>query len=810
MKKIISFCLGLSLSFLSFFSVSETNVLSLMPYPQSVESMVGKHLLTNKVMLVIQGMSHERHQFVQQQLSELLERNDRQIVSDPFLKEATMSIINIVVNQRKTTNFLLPRLKQDESYQLKINEHGIEVVAENDFGAMQGVATLKQLISSHTSKNIITLPQILINDFPRFPWRGLMIDSVRHFISVEAIKRQIDGMSAAKLNVFHWHLTDDQGWRFESKSYPKLHQQAADGQYYTQQEISEVVEYANLLGIRVVPEFDVPGHASAIAVAYPELITEQKSVNEQYLMEDSWGVFEPLLDPSNPDVYMFIDKLVAELTTLFPDEYMHIGGDEVNPTQWENSEKIQQYMLENNLKDSHALQVNFNEKVQLILTKHQRKMMGWDEIYHPDLPKNIMVQSWRGMESLSKIAADNYQGLLSTGFYIDQSQRTAYHYRNDPLATKVNNVVELTEEDNLSAWQFMMPRLKGSAVKGTLVLIERNKYLIHAYVKLNNNHYKKVRLDRHLALNQQQINFMIDSWMGPTRGEFDLSDPSVLSGRMLIGNTHYDIQGKQLNEFDFSTVKLLPNLLPEFEANILGGEATLWSELVTENNIDLRIWPRTFAIAERLWSSQSVNNINDMYRRLTNINVFAASIGLQHLQQQIDGIRGLVFPNTDITPLMMLAEQLEPASYYTRHHLKFQQGLYHQNASLNWFADYLPVESLGLVNMNQQLEMFKNGDKSGLQSIVNTMRRWHYNYADAVKLINKNPKLSTLHQVVDEARKVNTIGLTIAQSCLSGVKIRNAEVKRVKKTLFEIQKNVREISIASGLFIEKVLEVCRK
>ena len=784
-----------------------------MPYPQSVTLGVGGYTLIEQVFIDIQGMSDERHHFIVERITQQLQKMHHEVISQSVMNDrqnieglSAISNIRVLVNQGKKNSFQLPQFKQDESYQLTIDQHGIELVADTDFGALQGIATLWQLIASQTNIETKVLPYMVIKDFPRFPWRGLMIDSVRHFLSVETIKRQIDGMAAAKLNVFHWHLTDDQGWRFESKAYPKLHQMAADGQYYSQQEIKDVVKYAALLGIRVVPEFDVPGHASAIAVAYPELITEQKD----YQMEDQWGVFEPLLDPSNSDTYLFIDKIIAELTGLFPDHYLHIGGDEVDPTQWQSSEKIQQYMQENKLKNSHDLQLFFNGEVQKILTKYQRKMMGWDEIYHPNLAKDIMVQSWRGMESLSQIAANDYQGLLSTGFYIDQPQSTAYHYRNDPLAKRNDKVIDLGSEDVVEAWRFSMPRLKGSAVIGTLVMVKRNDYLIHAYVKLNNNHFKKVQVDRRLTFNHQQINFTVDSWMGPTRGEFELSDPLNLSGRVLIGNSHYDVKGAALNDFDFSSIKLLANLSAEQEKNIVGGEATLWTELVTEHNVDLRTWPRTFAIAERFWSAKSLSNIDDMYQRLMTVDDYSAQFGLQHQMQHSSGLQRLVFPKTDISPLVVLAEQLEPANYYTRHHLMYLQERYHQNAILNSFADYLPVESLQLVNMHQQLKAYKKGDKSALQAIVNTMRRWHYNFDDAVKVIRKNPKLSTLVKVVDEARQINTIGLTIAQSCLAGVKIREIEAKRVTKNLRAMHSNVRATVIASGLLVENILDVCRK
>ncbi|GLX78811.1 beta-N-acetylhexosaminidase [Thalassotalea insulae] len=779
--------------------------LALMPYPLSLQQSAGHYSLSTQLEVKITGMSQQRQLFVNRQLNSFLTDYGIELTSATNTSDSADSKLVIAVNLAKAVDYQLPQLGVDESYLLKIDDNGIHIRAANDFGALQAIATLKQLIWSARDDSNIKLPYVTINDMPRFPWRGLLIDSVRHFISVDAIKRQLNGMAAAKLNVFHWHLTDDQGWRVESKSYPKLQQLASDGLYYSQQEIKEIVAYASELGIRVVPEFDLPGHASAIAVAYPELMTR----NKPYHMEDNWGVFEPLLDPSNPKTYQFIEAIVAEFSALFPDTYLHIGGDEVNPVQWQQSSAVQQYMQANNLLDSAQLQAHFNQKVQQILAKYHKKMMGWDEIFHPKLARDIMVQSWRGMESLTEIAQAGYQGLLSTGFYIDQPQPTSFHYRNDPVNHDIQLVSPLPE-DKVEAWQFSMPRIKGSEVKGKLVLIKRNGYLIHGYVKLNDNHYQKVVLDRRLALTKSQINFSLDSWMGPTRGEFELSAGELLTGRMLIGNSHYSVTGTRLAEFDFAEVKLLPSLNAEQATNILGGEATLWTELVTEHNLDLRIWPRVFAIAERFWSKKSLTNSDNMYQRLVAINEFADSIGLLQLKQQQKGFNSLVFPNTDITPLFMLAQQLEPASYYTRHHLKFRQGLYHQRASLNQFVDFLPVESLQLVQMKQQLKHFQHGNIQGLQQVVDIMRQWHSYFPAVVKLVKRNPKLSSLTPVVQDARAINTIGLTIAQSCLAGVKIRNSEVRRVKNTLQQLHSQVREISLASGLFVEQVLEVCRQ
>ena len=218
-------------------------------------------------------------------------------------------------------------------------------------------------------------------------------------------------------SVLHWHLTDDQGWRFASSRYPKL-QQASDGLFYTQAQMKDIVRYAAERGIRVVPEIDMPGHASAIAVAYPELM----SAPGPYTMERHWGVLKPVLDPTKEATYAFAEAMVSELAAIFPDPYLHIGGDEVDDSQWRANPAIQKFLKEKGLADSHALQAYFNRRLETLLEKHHRQMVGWDEIYHPDLPKSILIQSWQGQDALGDVAKHGYRGILSTGFYLDQPQ----------------------------------------------------------------------------------------------------------------------------------------------------------------------------------------------------------------------------------------------------------------------------------------------------------------------------------------------------------------------------------------------------
>ena len=219
-----------------------------------------------------------------------------------------------------------------------------------------------------------------------------MIDVGRHFIPLDVFKRNMDGMAAVKLNVFHWHLSENQGFRIESKKFPKLQEMGSDGLYYTQAEVRDLIAYARERGIRVVPEFDMPGHTTAWFVGYPELA----SGPGPYQIERQWGVFDPAMDPTEEETYKFLDKFIGEMAGLFPDQFFHIGGDEVNGKEWDANPKIQAFMRAHGLKDNDELQAYFNQRVQKIVAKHGKTMLGWDEILRPDLPKSIVIQSWRG------------------------------------------------------------------------------------------------------------------------------------------------------------------------------------------------------------------------------------------------------------------------------------------------------------------------------------------------------------------------------------------------------------------------------
>jgi hexosaminidase len=327
-------------------------------------------------------------------------------------------------------------VREDESYTLNITPQQARLQAATPLGVLRGFETFLQLVAP--APGGFAVPVLRIDDKPRFPWRGLMLDSARHFQPLPMIERNLDAMAAVKLNVFHWHLSDNQGFRVESKVFPDLQAKGSDGLYYTQDQIRAIIAYARERGIRVVPEFDMPGHTTAWFVGYPELA----SAPGPYTIERGWGVFDPAMDPTRETTYEFLDRFIAEMAVLFPDEYLHIGGDEVNGKAWESSPRIQEFMRAHGMKKPEELQALFIKRVVALVIQHGKKPVGWDEVLDPTLPKDVVVHSWRGRKSLAEAARKGYQGLLSFGYYLDLMQSTAYHYANDPLGAEAAKLGE--------------------------------------------------------------------------------------------------------------------------------------------------------------------------------------------------------------------------------------------------------------------------------------------------------------------------------------------------------------------------------
>jgi hexosaminidase len=415
---------GLALVFSTRLSAEEIRAHDLIPAPESFAWGKGRLALDSNFSVAVTGVKDARvEEALKRWTQRLQKRTGLHLVPAPAGKP-------VMTVECKKAGLPVQSVREDEAYVLVVTDKAATLSAPNALGILRGLETLLQLVGNEGGPGI---PAVTVSDKPRFPWRGLLIDVGRHFEPLEVLKRNIDGMAEAKLNVLHWHLSDDQGFRVESKKFPKLQGLGSDGNFYTQEQVKEIVAYARARGIRTVPEFDIPGHATSWLVGYPELAAGPGP----YAIERHFGIFNPTLDPSREEVYKFLDGFVGEMAALFPDEYFHVGGDEVTGREWNESSAIQIYMNKLRLKTFNDLQAHFNVRLSSILSKHGRKMVGWDEIMNPLLPKNMVVQSWRGTEGLTRSAQKGSDCILSNGFYLDLMYPASTHYAVDPLPSGI-------------------------------------------------------------------------------------------------------------------------------------------------------------------------------------------------------------------------------------------------------------------------------------------------------------------------------------------------------------------------------------
>jgi hexosaminidase len=408
--------------------------LNLMPLPANVQMGSGSLRVDASFSVAVTGYTEARLDRALQRFQLQLFRETAIPALAPLAAKAPGSGKAALAIHTDRASKEVQELGEDESYRLEVTPDGAKLTAATPLGTMHGLQTFLQLVEP--GPDGFAAPAVTIQDQPRFPWRGLMIDVSRHFIPPDVLRRNLDGMEAVKMNVFHWHLSENQGFRIESKKFPKLHEMGSDRMYYTQDEARDLIAYARDRGIRVVPEFDVPGHSTAWFVGYPELA----SGPGPYEIERRWGVFDPAMDPTNEKTYKFLDEFIAEMARLFPDHFFHIGGDEVNGKQWDANPKIQQFMKAHNLKNNEALQAYFSQRVQAIVAKHGKAVVGWDEVFVPGVPKDIVIQSWRGQASLAQAAMQGYRGILSNGYYLDLGWSAARHYAVDPMAGAAANL----------------------------------------------------------------------------------------------------------------------------------------------------------------------------------------------------------------------------------------------------------------------------------------------------------------------------------------------------------------------------------
>ena len=411
-------------------TTAQQSNLNLMPLPANSQPGTGSLPVDSSFSVAFTGYTEPRLERASERFLRQLARQTGLPLSLKSVKAAKATLIVETDHAGKE----IQEVGEDESYILDVSTASARIRASTPLGAMHGFQTFLQLVDA--APDGFAAPAVTIQDKPRFPWRGLMIDSARHFIPVDVIRRNLDGMEAVKMNVFHWHLSENQGFRAESKKFPKLHEMGSDSFYYTQDEIRDVIAYARDRGIRAVPEFDMPGHSTAWFVGHPELA----SGKGPYEIERRWGIFDPAMDPTNEKVYKFLDDLIGEMAKLFPDHYFHIGGDEVNGKEWDANPKIQSFMKVHQLKNNEALQAYFSGRVQKLVTKHGKTVVGWDEVLVEGVPKDIVIQSWRGQASLAKAAKQGFRGILSNGYYLDLGWSAARHYAVDPMSGDAANL----------------------------------------------------------------------------------------------------------------------------------------------------------------------------------------------------------------------------------------------------------------------------------------------------------------------------------------------------------------------------------
>lgn len=511
----------------------------LMPMPRSIDMDQGRLRIDSGFSVAVTGYSDARLTRAVRRAMERLARRTGITLADSGTPDTVTARLVI---QARGGGEAIQTENEDESYTLAVTPERASLAAPTVVGVLRGVETLLQLVTADSVGFYI--PAVRIADAPRFPWRGLLVDAGRHFEPIEVIKRTLDGMAVVKLNVFHWHLSEDQGFRVESKRFPLLQRDGSDGLFYTQAEIRDVVAYARDRGIRVVPEFDMPGHFSSWLVGYPRY----GSGRGPYHIQRTWGVFDPTLDPSREVVYQFIDSFIGEMAALFPDPYWHVGGDEVNGVEWDANPRIRAFKRLHHLADNATLQAYFNQRLSVILTRHGKRMVGWDEILNPDLPATAVVQSWRGLEYLPQTVRAGHRAILSAPYYLDHMESAEDHYV-DPL-------------------------------------------------------------------------------------------PDSLG------------------------------LTPDEASRLLGGEACMWGEHIGPETIDSRIWPRLAAVAEKLWSPASVNDVHDMYRRLGPTSLRLAEVGLGQNEHTARMLHLEVGNGPDFQTMTALLAVSQPVTFGQRHRLQ--------------------------------------------------------------------------------------------------------------------------------------------
>lgn len=423
--------------------------LDIIPMPAYVEMQDGDFSFSENIKIYADDSLEFEADYLAQMVTEILSVNHQ------YCNNISDGHIQLILNNS---------IKNKEGYSLEVDAKKITISARTPQGVFYGLQSLKQLLILNAKVGITCiLPGVIIKDEPLFKYRGMHLDVGRHFFSVEFIKKYIDILALHKINSFHWHLTEDQGWRIEIKKYPKLTEIGAwrketlvghmddkpltfDGKqyggFYTQNEVKQIVTYASKRHITIIPEIDMPGHSRAAIAAYPHLGTD----GEKYEVATKWGVFPQIYSPTDETI-TFLENVLSEVMELFPGKYIHIGGDEALKTQWENSDQVQQLIKDQGLKDEHELQAWFIEKIGRFIAMNGKSLIGWDEILDGGAPKGATIMFWRswlGTNNLEKAITNGHEVIMTPAShcYFDHYQVSERKHKDEPLANMGNTSVK--------------------------------------------------------------------------------------------------------------------------------------------------------------------------------------------------------------------------------------------------------------------------------------------------------------------------------------------------------------------------------
>lgn len=723
--------------------------ITLMPLPAKLAIKAGK-------LDISKGLQVDYVNFSDEKIEKSIRRLILRIEQKTGFKIDTTPGAKLRINCLKNAPSEIQQVKEDESYMLKITSNIISLEAQSPFGVLRGLETILQLL--YIENGNWYLPLVEIEDIPRFPWRGLMLDVCRHWIPKEVVLRIIDGMATVKMNVFHWHLSDDEGFRVESKVFPKLHEIGSKGKYYTQDEIMEVVAFAAERGIRVVPEFDLPGHSKSWQIAYPEL----RSGN--YPLE--FGIrnglaFAPPIDPTLESTYHFLDLLMAEMAGIFPDSYLHIGGDEVNPKYWKENPSIQEFMIRNNMHDHHDLQAYFNKRMQQILGKHGKLMLGWEEILHPDLGKDIVVQSWRSHKSLFEAVQKGGTAILSAGWYLDLVLPAGKHYEIDPLV--LAGAVDI--EPDTSYWKMfdLVLDLAGNEMKSQIVIFDRDPENVYGFFSMMESRTGF----KNGTLHGSDLQFSFTGPVGEMKYHAQLAGDSI-NGKISIGLLGFKTKGIKSGGSDMPgtempVIEVMKPLTDDEKSRIIGGEACQWAEFVDHENVESRIWPRAAAIAEKLWSPQELTtDVEDMYRRLIVTSEQLTLQGSTHHTHYEAKLRTLI-PEDGIAYLKVLLDVLEEVKYHNRMQALLEMDMvYLPDFPLDRVVDAVRPESMEARGFNKAVDSFIDYKRmEARDEIYSQIERWQHNHESLMPFFPVSTKLQDIQKISEELSLVSAATLSI-------------------------------------------------